>query len=286
MAVWVLEYDGGTKDGRQAWWVFIKHEGKTKKKKIGTGAEGRKAAIRLAENLSARIALKEFSTTDEPCLTFKRVRARAVKFQQQGFQNNTIRYWINVLQSCFTAAIQDNRISEVMGLQVGDLDFDRREIHLRRTWGNQSRGPDCYGPLKSGKICLVVMSQRFKMTLHEYITMTEPETWLFPAAYGRPMTPNSYYSVHWRPLFASGVAPYRHPHVFSPHPCLRHAEPWASRRCMSSSWAMPGSKSPWIRTGSGAGRGTRTPSMRSMKGNRWNPVRFRPGSLTRHTTFD
>ncbi len=30
------------------------------------------------------------------------------------------------------------------------------------------------------------------------------------------MTPNSYYSVHWKPLFTAGPVQYRHPHV------LRH----------------------------------------------------------------
>ena len=321
MAVWVREYDGGNKDGKKAWWVFIKHEGKTKKKRVGTGATGRKVAMLIAEKISARIALDQFNISGEPRLTFaafaetwletvvehslrpgtaekyrevmrkhwipafggialqdltrQKVRAQILKFQQAGYQNNTIRYWLNVLQSCFSAAQEDQRItdnpaakstkglmrkvadpvgaidtftgpelmlllrraeakspmthamlmtmartgmriSEVLGLRVDDLDFERREIHLRRTWGNHARGPDYHGPLKSGKTRLVDMSPQLKETLQAYVTATEPRNWLFPATHGRPMTPNSYYSVHWRPLFAGESVPYRHPHV------LRH----------------------------------------------------------------
>ena len=110
-----------------------------------------------------------------------------------------------------TMARTGMRISEVLGLRVDDLDFERREIHLRRTWGNHARGPDYHGPLKSGKMRLVDMSPQLKETLQAYVTATEPRNWLFPATHGRPMTPNSYYSVHWRPLFAGESVPYRHP---------------------------------------------------------------------------
>ncbi len=324
MAVWVREYDGGNKDGKKAWWVFVKHEGKTTKKRVGTGVAGHKAAVLMAERMAARIILEQFDGQDEPRLTFaafagtwldtvvdnslrpgtaekyrevmrvhwipvlggsalsgisrQDVRAQIILFQKSGYQHNTIRYWINVLQSCFTAAIQDNkihdnpasqaskglirkltsqihtidtftaaelmllmrragakspmthailitmartgmRISEVLGLQVGDLDFESRKIYLRRTWGNRSRGPDYHGPPKSGKMRLIDMSQQLVEALQAYIAVTEPRNWLFPARHGRPMTPNSYYSVHWKPLFAGvggGVVHYRHPHV------LRH----------------------------------------------------------------
>ncbi len=282
MAVWIREYDGGNKDGKKAWWIFIKHEGKTKKKRIGTGVAGHKAAMLLSERIGAKIVLEEFHITDEPRLTFstfvatwldtvvehslrpgtaekyrevmrvhwipafgqvalqdltrQMVRAQIILFQKEGYQNNTIRYWINVLQSCFTAALQDQhlehnpamqstkglmrkqapqsrvvetftapelmhlmrraetkspmthailmtmartgmRISEVLGLQVGDLDFDSRKICLRRTWGNRSRGPEYHGPPKSGKMRLIDMSQDLKETLALYVTLTEPQTW-------------------------------------------------------------------------------------------------------------
>jgi integrase len=239
MAVWVREWDGGKRGGgKKAWWVFIKHEGKRKARRIGPGPEGRRAAMLVAEQLRAKIALREFNLNDEPRLTLAAFAARwldghvehnlrpttAPKYRevmrkhwlprlgsmalrvitrahvqqlQRDYQNNTIRWFLNVLQSCLAAAVADAhladnpalhstkglwrgnagrnrdidvftkpeimallrraeaiapmthmmvltlarsglRISELLGLRVEDLDFERREIHVRRTWGNHS----------------------------------------------------------------------------------------------------------------------------------------------------
>jgi integrase len=211
-------------------------------------------------------------------LTRQTVRTQVISLQRD-YKNNTVRWYLNVLQSCLASAVEDGvlqdnpavrstrglfrgtvgrtkqievfsrpeiadllreaerkgpmthamvmtlartglRISELLGLRVEDLDFERREIQLRRTWGNQSRGPDYYGFPKSGKIRLVDMSQQLCATLKQWIAVLpgENEGWLFPASHGRPCTPNSFYAVHWKPLF-KGVFPikYRHPDV------LRHA---------------------------------------------------------------
>jgi integrase len=323
MAVWVREWDGGKRGGgKKAWWVFIKHEGKRKARRIGPGPEGRWAAMLVAEQLRAKIALWEFNLNDEPRLTLAAFAARwldghvehnlrpttAPKYRevmrkhwlprlgsmalrditratirahvqqlQRDYQNNTIRWFLNVPQSCLAAAVADGhladnpalhstkglwrgnagrnrdidvftkpeimallrraeaiapmthmmvltlartglRISELLGLRVEDLDFERREIHLRRTWGNHSRGPDYYGIPKSGKTRIVDMSQQLKSALQTWVASLPQPTWLFPASHGRPPTPNTFYPVHWKPLFKdSALITYRHPHV------LRHS---------------------------------------------------------------
>jgi integrase len=107
------------------------------------------------------------------------------------------------------------RISELMGLRLEDLDFERREMHVRRTWGNQSRGPDYTGIPKSSKPRIVDMSQQLCAALQAYVVGRPEEGWLFPSKTGLPMTPNSFYPTHWKPLFDAVIA-YRHPHV------LRH----------------------------------------------------------------
>jgi integrase len=104
-----------------------------------------------------------------------------------------------------------------MGLRVEDLDFKRREIHVRRTWGNHSRGPDYYGEIKNSQACIVDMSLQPQGALRSWVaTLSEGQGWLFPAKHGRPMTPNSFYTVHWWPLFDDELPKYRKPHM------LRH----------------------------------------------------------------
>jgi integrase len=216
-------------------------------------------------------ALGETALAD---LTRQVIRAQVVKFQQDGYQNNTIRFWLNVLQSCLGCAMDDGhltdnparqstrglmrgqagrqksievftrpslqelmaaaerkgpmthamimtlartglRISELMGLRVEDLDFERRVLHVRRTWGNTSRGPEYYGQPKSG-YRPVDMSRQLCATLQAYIPTLPGDGWLFPSSHGRPAVPNTFYAVHWKPLFKDAGLPYRHPHV------LRH----------------------------------------------------------------
>ena len=106
------------------------------------------------------------------------------------------------------------RISEVMGLRLDDLNFDRREIQVRRAWGNISRGPQYFGPPK-GKERIVDMSEKLCGMLRLWAT-GHAGGWLFPGPGGVPITPNNFYSSHWRKLFDHPAVAYRHPHV------LRH----------------------------------------------------------------
>ena len=48
MGVTVREKNG-------AWWLFINHEGRRKSKRVGPGAEGRKAAKLAAGKIQARL---------------------------------------------------------------------------------------------------------------------------------------------------------------------------------------------------------------------------------------
>jgi integrase len=64
MGVRVREYRG-------AWWVFIDHKTRRKKKRIGPGKEGERAAKAVAENLEARLALGDTGFLEPDPMTFK-----------------------------------------------------------------------------------------------------------------------------------------------------------------------------------------------------------------------
>jgi integrase len=55
---------------RDAWWVFIDHKTRRKKKRIGPGKEGERAAKAVAENLEARLALGDTGFLEPAPLTF------------------------------------------------------------------------------------------------------------------------------------------------------------------------------------------------------------------------
>ena len=57
------------------------------------------------------------------------------------------------------------RVSEVCKLQINDLDFNRKQIHIRESKNNKSR--------------YVVLSDRIAKGLKKYIEGTKPKTWLF-----------------------------------------------------------------------------------------------------------
>ncbi len=107
------------------------------------------------------------------------------------------------------------RIRELMGLRREDLDFERREMHVQRTWGNQSRGPGYTGIPKSSRPRIVEMSQQLCAALQAYVLGRLEEVWLCPNKTGLPMTLNSFYPTRWKPLFDAVIA-YRHSHA------LRH----------------------------------------------------------------
>jgi integrase len=59
------------------------------------------------------------------------------------------------------------RIGEALALQTDDLDFDRREIHVRRTWGSRTRafGDVRINVPKGGKERSVDMSEQLCQVL-------------------------------------------------------------------------------------------------------------------------
>jgi integrase len=110
------------------------------------------------------------------------------------------------------------RISEMLGPQVGDLDFERREIAVQRTWGNTSRGPGCFGIPKGGELRIVDMSRQVADVLASYLCQRTLESvWLFAGKADIPNKPNNFYAVHWNKLFHDhDFLRRRHPHA------LRH----------------------------------------------------------------
>jgi integrase len=114
----------------------------------------------------------------------------------------------------FTLARTGLRISELMGLRLEDLDFERRESHVRRTWGNHARGPYYYGESKNSQARIVDISLQLQRALRSWVAMlSEVQGWLFPAKHGWPTTPNNFYTVHWWPLFDDELLEDRKPHM-------------------------------------------------------------------------
>jgi integrase len=100
------------------------------------------------------------------------------------------------------------RIGEALGLQVQDIDFGRREIVVKRTWGSRSRiyGEARINTPKSGKPRSVDMSRQLVQTLKTYLKFRSNDSdWLFPARNNVPLNPDTFRSQLWKPLLqASG----------------------------------------------------------------------------------
>lgn len=112
------------------------------------------------------------------------------------------------------------REGEMLALQVEDLDFDKNQIWVRRTWGsrNARKNLTCINLPKNGKIRLVDMFPQLKAILQDYLSSTHLKgPWLFPGASTDrlPMTPNGF-AWHWRRLLKNAGLPHRGPHA------LRH----------------------------------------------------------------
>lgn len=125
-----------------------------------------------------------------------------------------------------TLARTGMRIGEALTLQADDLDFQRREVWVRRTWGSRRKalGERRFNAPKSNKFRRVDMSEQLCRVLQSHLTLREaeavvegrpPSPWLFPAS-GGPMTPGSFWQNYWRPLLRRSGLRYRKPHA------LRH----------------------------------------------------------------
>jgi integrase len=112
------------------------------------------------------------------------------------------------------------RIGEALTLQPHDLDFERRELWVRRTWGSRLKalGEQRINPPKSGRIRRVDMSQQLCEELQAYVGMLEdyPFAWLFPGRERYPMLPEYFRCLIWMPLLKRVGLRYRKPHT------LRH----------------------------------------------------------------
>jgi len=111
------------------------------------------------------------------------------------------------------------RIGEALTLQVNDIDLDRREVLVRRTWGSRKKalGKQRINTPKSGQPRRVDLSQQLCDVLGGYLgTCTSDSPWVFPGEGDWPMTPSAFrYSV-WLPLLRRSGVRYRKPHT------LRH----------------------------------------------------------------
>ncbi len=114
------------------------------------------------------------------------------------------------------------RIGEGLTLQVDDLDFQRRELWVRRTWGSRRKalGDRRINAPKSNKFRRVDMSEQLCRVLEAHLTLREAEAvvegrtvspWLFSGPDGGPITPGAFWQNYWRPLLRRSALRYRKP---------------------------------------------------------------------------
>jgi len=100
------------------------------------------------------------------------------------------------------------RVSEVVALQVGDLDGERHAIHVRHGKGGQDR--------------YTLLSERLLTELRTYWQQLRPRPWLFPTRDGRrPMHPGTaqkiYYLAKTRAQIAKQGGIHALRHAFATH---------------------------------------------------------------------
>ena len=119
------------------------------------------------------------------------------------------------------------RIGEALTLRVEDLDFARRELWVRRTWGSRKKalGDRRINAPKSNRVRRVDMSQQLCRVLQGHLTLREAEAvlagratpaWVFTDPAGHPLTPGAFWQNVWGPLLKRTAVRYRKPHA------LRH----------------------------------------------------------------
>jgi site-specific recombinase XerD len=95
------------------------------------------------------------------------------------------------------------RISELINLKVTDIDFDRKQIHLRRAKGRKDR--------------YVGLSKYLEPTLRQYIENYKPESFLINGQSGPQYTSSSVRKLLSRAAEKAGIGKRVHPHM------LRHS---------------------------------------------------------------
>ncbi|MBI3455457.1 MAG: site-specific integrase [Candidatus Rokubacteria bacterium] len=137
------------------------------------------------------------------------------------------RDWPEAYPLVLTLARTGLRIGEALTLQVDDLDFNRRELWIRRTWGSRKKalGDRRINAPKNNRVRRVDMSQQLCRVLQGHVSLKQaeaivagqkPSAWLFSGPEGQPITPGAFWQNTWKPLLRRAELRHRGPHT------LRH----------------------------------------------------------------
>jgi integrase len=101
------------------------------------------------------------------------------------------------------------RVGEMLALQPDDIDFKRRQIWVRRTWGSRKsqRSVRCINIPKSGKWRWVDMSPQLGEVLRGYLDRLPPkQEWLFRGKVPKlPMHPNGFQFIWLKLIERAGL---------------------------------------------------------------------------------
>jgi integrase len=127
-----------------------------------------------------------------------------------------IERWPSAYVKILVMARTGMREGEMLALQPVDVDFHRRQIWVRRTWGSRNTGKQmlCVNTPKSGKWRWVDMSPKLAEVLQDYMAQLPADSpWLFPGGKGDklPMHPAGSQWVWAKILEHAGVTK-RPPH--------------------------------------------------------------------------
>ena len=106
-----------------------------------------------------------------------------------------------LLMTAYAAGL---RVSEVVNLQLQDIDSGRRMLRIEQGKGRQDR--------------YVMLSEKLLLVLRQYWRSSQPQPWLFPGQIpGRPLTRSSVQQVFYQARDAAGITKQVSVH------CLRHS---------------------------------------------------------------
>jgi site-specific recombinase XerD len=83
------------------------------------------------------------------------------------------------------------RIGELLKLELKDLDFDRKQIHLKSAKGKKDR--------------ITLLSDKTEAHLRQYLSLYQPQQYVFEGAPAKPYSLSSVREISWQACSRAGI---------------------------------------------------------------------------------